>query len=241
MKQINKVLIIMATTLTVAFAACTKPEEPSRLREIYYTHTYNPTLTLLTSGGDMVQLDTESAWDELLDRFCDYAAAGEQVTFYSHTPSSTKDNTTTPTTITTSSRDELKQWMKEMERSGRTVNVTFDDNTGTWNGTAYANLGGTTAEADVQTYIGSIELTPMPALEQPPLGGAVLALLTDTDSTLILAFHGMMIWIEDTNNVSIISDTDIAIEGCVSTHYDLNGNTFMVLEVSDYQHNEITF
>lgn len=88
-------------------------------------------------------LETEAEWDAMLDRFCELSREGKEVVFYNTDPiphhdnvkSSTKDNNHT---ITTTDREELKKWMKAMEKDGLTVTVSYDDGTGTWNGTAYA-------------------------------------------------------------------------------------------------------
>ncbi len=237
MNRINKIAVIMATVLTVAFTACTKPDETVSVRDIYYTVSDNGGISSIMSGGTTAHLTTERQWDELLDSFCDYAADGELVTFCSYRQS-VKAQKDTPTSITTSSREELKKWMKEMERSGRTVNVTYNDNTGVWSGTAYANLGGNTAStAEELTYTGILTAAPMPALEQSSPDGSVLALQTTDNNTLIIAMHGMMLLIEDSNALSVFRDIDISFKGCVYQHYDRDGQIFSVLELLENQDN----
>lgn len=90
-------------------------------------------------------LTTEAEWDALLDRLCDQAQNGNEVTFYnisqtSHIQVGTKGVTKDNRTISTSSREEIKSWMKEMEKQGLTVRVSYDESTGRWNGVAYATL-----------------------------------------------------------------------------------------------------
>lgn len=90
-------------------------------------------------------LTTEGEWDALLDRLCDQAQNGNEVTFYnisqtSHTQVGAKGATKDNRTISTSSREEIKSWMKEMEKQGLTVRVSYDEGTGRWNGVAYATL-----------------------------------------------------------------------------------------------------
>ena len=151
------------------------------------------------------------------------------------------NSSATPTSITTGDREELKKWMKEMERSGRTVNVTYDANTGVWSGTAYANLGGnTTSTAEELTYTGILTAAPMPVLEQPSINGSVLALQTSDDNTLIIATHGMMLLIEDSTDFSVFRYIDISLNGCVYQHYDLDGQIFLVLELSENQDNVLS-
>ena len=105
-----------------------------------------------------VYLVDNNEWQALLDRFCDYAEEGSEVTFYNASRvqnsqfkihNSAKD----ATTFSTSDREAMKRWMARMEDEGMTVTVTFDPNTGTWNGTAYAtapSVGSGTA-----TYVNS--------------------------------------------------------------------------------------
>ncbi|MBR1549580.1 MAG: hypothetical protein IJ634_02990 [Bacteroidales bacterium] len=82
---------------------------------------------------------TDAERDALLDRLCDYAEEGKAVTFYGAPASRRQGSARTKeaTTITTTSREELKAWMAQMEDDGRTVTVTYNSATGTWSGRAY--------------------------------------------------------------------------------------------------------
>ena len=150
---------------------------------------------------------SESEWDALLDRFCNYAEDGKSVTFYNlrsqpsdiHSSKSlmhTKEGTT-PTTITTSSRTKIKAWMRKMEQAGKTVNVTYDRITGVWSGRAYANAPLTDEEATC--YSGVVVYANMPSFDSIPLPGLVLALRINEDSTLILV----------RNNSILITDNEL--------------------------------
>lgn len=88
-------------------------------------------------------LENEEEWNTLLDLFCDYAKEGMTVTFYNMSQphiSSGKGTGGAKSTIrfSTTSSEEMKAWMKEMEQQGRTVSVSYDSGTGRWNGVAYA-------------------------------------------------------------------------------------------------------
>lgn len=90
-------------------------------------------------------LTTEAEWDALLDSLCDQAQNGSEVTFYnlsqtSHIQVGTKGATKDNRTISTGSREEIKSWMKEMEKQGLTVRISYDEGTGRWNGVAYVTL-----------------------------------------------------------------------------------------------------
>ena len=127
MKTNLKLVALLAAV--ICFAACEK-EGNRHERDIVYTVAEQTTTT--------VHLTTEAEWDALLDQFCDYAEGGSSVTFRNANrtaTSATKD----ATTFSTTDREEMKRWMAQMEDEGLTVTVSFDPNTGTWNGTAYAN------------------------------------------------------------------------------------------------------
>ena len=88
---------------------------------------------------------TEAEWDALLDHLCDQAQSGNEVIFYNMRPTSCHTGKKvqapkSPTTISTSSLDEIKAWMRDMEEQGRTVKVSYDSSTGTWTGVAYSTM-----------------------------------------------------------------------------------------------------
>ena len=126
MKHIIRLSILLAALF--ALAAC-HPEEHETLRNIVYS-VDNAAEQHVTTHGD-------AEFDALLERFCGYAEEGSTVTFHGASASSlpTKD----VVTYSTTSRDEIKAWMRDMEAAGMTVTITYDSDTGTWNGTAYAN------------------------------------------------------------------------------------------------------
>ena len=132
--------ILLAAVLCLA--ACEKnPESNDKQRDITYTvgtpssswHMADTAATTVT-----VHLETEAEWQALLDRFCDWAEEGSTVTFH-HANNEAKGHAPKDaTTFSTTDREAMKRWMAQMEDEGMTVTVTFDSNTGTWNGTAYA-------------------------------------------------------------------------------------------------------
>ncbi len=150
--------ILLAAVLCLA--ACEKnPESSDKQRDITYTVGTPSSNWHMPDGNGRametvtVHLETEGEWQALLDRFCDYAEAGSTVTFYnvgtgralsadgkgiSRTRHAASLQTKDATTYSTTSREEMKRWMAQMEDEGMTVTVTYDPNTGTWNGTAYA-------------------------------------------------------------------------------------------------------
>ena len=138
--------ILRFTTLTLmlalSFAACgPEPVTPddgntdSRKRVVLYA----------VDDVEMQQtLETNKEWDALLDLFCSYAQEGKMVKFYNTSYTQTfsdKSNCNAKRAISfsTTNRDEMVAWMKEMEKQGRTVSVSFDSSTGRWNGMAYAS------------------------------------------------------------------------------------------------------
>lgn len=227
----KKILTIASFVgLLMGMVACDKESTTvteSTERDIFYT------IGLSGFSGTTAHLTTEAAWDALLENFCDYAREGRQVTFCSQGGSKTKAGSSDrPTSISTSSREELKEWMKEMEKAGKTVRVTYDN--GTWNGTAYANLGQDNMQ-EPQLYTGTLAFVPTPVLEEPPLGGSVWAMHVGNDSTLIITVHGMMMWNEQETpdeNMSMLIGAEIVLEGVVNTYTDLEGNSFMTLDIN---------
>lgn len=209
--------------------------ETNQDRDIFYT--VGGAAGLSGFSGTTAHLATEAEWDALLDRFCDYAQNGEQVMFCStqHQTGSDysvgkKGNTSdAPTSISTSDREELKAWMKVMEKDGKTVRVTYEN--GTWHGTAYANLGQDNMQ-EPQLYTGTLAFVPTPVLENPPLGGTVWAMQLNDGRSLILTLHGMMMWNDSDNpdeNILMLEGAEISLEGVLGSHSDMNGNAFLTL------------
>ena len=126
MKTYIKLTALLATMLM--FVAC-KPEPVEVERDI--TYTVDETTTT-------VHLRTDAEFEALLDRFCDYAENGSTVTFYNANRSSKAIASKDVIRFSTTDREEMKRWMRTQEDAGKTVTVTYDPATGTWNGTAYA-------------------------------------------------------------------------------------------------------
>jgi len=100
---------------------------------------------------------TEAEWDALLDHLCDQAQSGNEVIFYNMRPTSCHVEKKSyapksPTSISTSSRDEIKAWMKEMEEQGHTVKVSYDSSTGTWTGVAYSTMAHLATDSIIGTW-----------------------------------------------------------------------------------------
>lgn len=136
-----------------AFSACEKPEnnDPNgsqnnndpKKRVVVYT---------VGNTESRQTLETEGEWDALLDVLCDQAQNGNKVTFFNMNQTTYLQNKGTggakaAKTFSTTNRDEMKAWMREREREGLTVVVTFDN--GTWNGTAYASAPPSTTSSTI--------------------------------------------------------------------------------------------
>lgn len=206
----------------------TGSDEQSVIRDIYYA--VGPSFL----SGSSAHLTTEAEWDALLDNFCNFAKEGEQVIFCGENhPQAKGNNSDTPTSITTTDREELKVWMKEMEKAGKTVQITYNKDNGTWNGRAYANLGSNDTQ-EAQSYNGSLVFVPAPVLEEPPMGGVVWAMQVSADSTLIITLHGMMMWNDSiSDDMRLIEGATVMLEGVAGTYTDLQGTTYRILEVVD--------
>lgn len=246
--KMKKTLTIL--TALLAMAACTKDpataptETVDYGHNIFYTVAGNAALSIIIGDGTTVHLGSEAEWDALLDSFCDRTRSGEQVMFctaHRAHPQAKGNGTDTPTSITTADRGELKTWMKEMEKAGKTVIVSYDDNTGNWNGMAYANLA--PADAQVQECSGELTFIPTPELQSPAMGGLVWALRTDTGSTLVLTVEGAMLWFdrETPDDTMTLLEGPATLHGTVSSHTDLGGDTFLTLDLEVPEDGIITF
>lgn len=138
MKTIRFLALLAAV---ICLAACEK-EELHHKRDIVYT---------VAEETTTVHLTTEAEWQQLLDHFCDYAEEGSSVTFR-NAQSANKSTTKEAVTYSTNNRDEMKRWMAQMEAEGKTVTVTYDSQTGTWNGTAYTNAPQPQPSGSLLTY-----------------------------------------------------------------------------------------
>lgn len=226
---------LFALMCLMGLVACEKEKADTPTdqgRDIYYTVSDGSSVSGFS--GTTAHINTDAEFDALLDRFCDYTQNGEQVMFCgshpaSHTKASSSD---TPTSITTTDREELKAWMKEMEKAGKTVQISYDDNNGTWNGRAYANLGQEDMR-EARMYTGTLTFVQPPVLEEPPLGGVVWAMQVNADSTLIITLQGMMMWNDSIDeNMRMIQGATVVLEGVVGSHTDLQGNPFMTLSLN---------
>ncbi len=140
MKHISRLIFLLAAV--ICFAACEKNNEMHHKRDIVYT---------VAEETTTVHLTTEAEWQQLLDRFCDYAQEGSSVTFRNANRTATSATKET-VTYSTTDREEMKRWMAQMEDEGKTVTVTYDPATGTWNGTAYANASQPQPSGSLLTY-----------------------------------------------------------------------------------------
>lgn len=239
MNTFSKLFAILAVVL--CFASCEKnnlPEEQGQERDIFYS--VSEISGMPSFSGTTTHLATEAEWDALLDRFCDMTRGGEQVTFCNiHPSSATKaksGGSNTPNTISTTDRNELKTWMKEMEKAGKTVNVTY--NNGTWNGRAYAYFNQQTDQAEEMSYTGTLVLTGIPIMDEP-VPGTVWALQTDSLNTHILTIQGMMLLNESEDPMPLLDGIEVTLVGTVSSHTDISGASFSTLELSVTEGNVI--
>lgn len=226
MRQKNLLIVLMGLMGLVGCQKEIPDTDLNHQRDIFYS--VNGGSIASDFSGTTAHLNTESEFDALLDRFCNYTQGGSQVMFCSTQTGQKGTATDTPTSISTTDREELKAWMKEMEKAGKTVNITYDN--GTWNGRAYANLGSDDMQ-DAQMYNGTLSFIPSPVLGDPYMGGVVWALQVD-DNYYIITLHGMMIWCESIDdNMRLIEGAMMTLEGVAGTHTDLNGNTFNTLSL----------
>ena len=163
MKRTSK-LIMFLTALALFTAACEKPETPNG-----GNHNENNTpkerviVYAIGENENRQTLKTDGEWDTLLEQLCDQAQNGNEVVFYNmsqttYLQSKGNGSSASNRTINTTNREEMKKWMKDMEKQGLTVRVTYNENTGTWHGEAYATAPTTDTDDNL---IGTWRLTCM--------------------------------------------------------------------------------
>lgn len=237
-KTYKGMLIAAVAAFAIMFAACEHNDDPTPAQErvIVYAVGHEESRTTVRN---------EAEWDVLLEQFCSYAQEGSDVIFYNmsttQTPSDKAAGATTMkdvATFSTTSREEMKHWMKDMEKAGKTVSIKYDDKTGTWSGTAYVNAP---AQEETSTcYSGTLALVDMPAITEPVIPGMVAALVVNTDSVLILVKDGYLsTMIEDMTDGLHVGD-EATLCGALSEIEDMDGATVLVLDISEPLEGSVT-
>lgn len=247
MKTLSRFIATLAVIL--CFASCEKTpvvENPGLEEEIHgldIFYSVSQIAGLPSFSGTTAHVSNEAEWEALLDKFCEMTRNGDQVTFCNANPThptkAKKGTSNSPNTITTPSRDELKAWMKEMEKAGRTVNVTFDEGSGTWHGIAYTCFNPQAGDAEEMTCSGSLVITPVSIMENPSTV-YVLALQSSDGEIFVFTLHGMMIISETAEPSTLIDGYEVTLTGMVSTFADINGNIFSTLEL-DVDEGDVIF
>ena len=111
-------LALLAAVITLA--AC-EPESDSTSRNTITYVVANPTTPVTPIEADIT---SNQNLDALLDRFCDYAEQGQAVTFY-HNGHTSGTPSKEATKFSTTSREEMKAWMRRMEDAGKQVNTAY--------------------------------------------------------------------------------------------------------------------
>ena len=241
MKRIQKFTAILAV-LAFVFAACEHPVNPTpggnegnndpKERVIVYT---------VGQTENRQTLDTEGEWDALLDVLCNQAKNGQTVTFYNMNQTTYFQNngaggTKAAKTFSTTDRDAMKAWMKEREKEGLTVVVTYDN--GTWNGMAYASappatisntiIGTWHFSCSVVSHIDSEGHLLGSDLYVPEEGGGSMHYTFYDNGTLTLTFNGMDGTAASDNSTWTLSD-----EGELCSDLLPNGGCWNVNWITD--------
>ena len=196
---------------------------------------YNERVIIYSVNGEesRLTLETEVEWDALLDVLCENAQNNGEVAFYNlsqttYLQSKAKSLSKDSRTISTTSRAEIKAWMKEMEKEGLTVRVTYDDNSGTWNGVAYATAPAATTSGNI---IGTWHFSCMVVtrtdlfgnllgsdLYVPEDNGGSMYYTFNGDGTLVLTVGGM-----DGSTASESGTWSLSDDGALSSELMPNG------------------
>lgn len=188
-------------------------------------------------------LKTEGEWDALLDVLCNQAQNGHKVTFFnldqtSHLQAKGTKSSKAAKTFSTTSREKMKEWMKEMEKEGRTVVVTYNDSDGTWNGVAYATAPPSDTSATiigtwhfsclVRHQLGADGCLVGSELYVPEEDGGAMYYTFNSDGTMAMIFHSA-------DGTSVTENSTWALDDEGKLHSDLlpNENNWDVNWVSD--------
>ena len=231
----TKIRLFALMAAVVAFAACNKNDDvrptvrptPTGVPEVQNERTI---VYAVGHSEGRTTLKTDSEWDAMLDRMCTMAAEGNTVTFYNMgARANAKGVTKEEVRFTTGDRQEIKEWMKEREKEGMTVSVSYDDKTGQWSGVAHASAA--IRQDLVDCYAGYITCVEMPATGDPMMDGALVPALVTADSTvMILKKDGYIMMCGGQ-----IGDDglEMALCGTLTICQDLAGNDYLVLDISE--------
>lgn len=237
MKNIHLIPIVAAAAI-LCVTACNKIDKTDPINSdqtctIVYT---------IDNQENRTTVKSESDWELMLNQFCDYAQDGKTVTFHNlrslpadlHSGKSLRksNSDTTPNTITTTSRDEIKSWMRKMEQSGKTVNITYNSQTGVWSGRAYANAVMTEDTSTGTAYHGVITTFSLSGLDFPSLPNlTVMALRVNADTTLLLVRDNYFIDAEGGLDDYEIGDT-ATLSGTLMVIEDFGSSPLLVLDIT---------
>lgn len=227
-------LILLLTTIAVAFVSCEKNnttnngggngvvDNTAQERVIVYT---------VGDSENLRTLETEAEWDAMIDLLCEQAYNGNEVTLYNINQTTRLQGTAKGTakdnrTINTTNREEIRTWMKEMEKQGLTVRISYDDGTGTWRGVAYAtmpadNTSGLLAgtwqfNRMVITHVGTDGSYRGSDLYEPEAG--TMYYTFSSDGTVTMTMHGM-----DGTNATESGTWTLSDDGVLSSELLPNG------------------
>lgn len=203
MKKVMK-FSALAAVLMLAFSACDKHNNNQNGNDVNNDPKERVIVYMVGQTETRQTLETEGQWDALLDVLCNQAQSGNQVTFYNMDQTTYYQNngakgTKAAKTFSTKNRDEMKAWMKKMEKEGRTVVVSYND--GTWTGLAYATAPSTITSTtiigtwhfrcSVVSHIDPSGSLTGSDLYVPEDGGGSMYYTFLNDGTLTLTFNAM--------------------------------------------------
>lgn len=238
----------LIAVMALAFAACDKPDNPNGNGGSQDNNDPKERVIVYKVGQseNRQTLETEGEWDALLDVLCTQAKNGQTVTFYNMNQTTYFQNngaggTKAAKTFSTTDRDAMKAWMKEREKEGLTVVVTYDN--GTWNGMAYASAPPASTSVDiigtwhficsVVNHIDQNGTLTGSDLFVPEDGGGSMFYTFHNDGILTLTFNGMDgTTTSDNSTWTLSSDGELCSEllpngGCWDVNW-ITDNTMII-------------
>ena len=130
----KKILFVCLVGVALMMGACGEKESSDNGGATTATHD----IVYYVDGENQQSTGlSDSQWNILLEGLLNKVEEGVTVTFYNER-AAVASQRKEAVSFSTTDREEMKAWCTRMEDAGMTVTITYDRETGVWNGVAYA-------------------------------------------------------------------------------------------------------
>ena len=130
----KKILFVCLVGVALMMGACGEKESSDNGGATTATHD----IVYYVDGENQQSTGlSDSQWNILLEGLLNKVEEGVTVTFYNER-ATVASQRKEAVSFSTTDREEMKAWCTRMEDAGMTVTITYDRETGVWNGVAYA-------------------------------------------------------------------------------------------------------